>query len=179
MEVLRQGRLEGPLGDVDIAPLVYVNVRDNTNRRAQTLQSFTEADLRTRGYTVSPTPSEAGYILQVVVLSAGTTAPERARAVVAAGYGAPSGLSGEGGAALVADVLLVQRTVPSSERPSRVRLKNISRRNAVASSQMRLGLLVPQGARKGADLPPAAIRVLARELAEAVRQAAMGRARRP
>ena len=40
LEVLRQGQLEEPEGDVDIAPVVYVNVRDNTNRvfglRAQT-----------------------------------------------------------------------------------------------------------------------------------------------
>ncbi len=81
-----------------------------------------------------------------------------------AGYGAPSALSGTGGAALLADVLLVQRRVPSSRRPSRTNLKNISNRNAVASSQMRLGLLVRHDIRLKSELPAYFADVLAHEL---------------
>lgn len=61
-------------------------------------------------------------------------------------------------------MLLVQRRVPSARRPSRANLKNISNRNAVASSQMRLGLLVRHDIRLKAGLPPYFADVLAREL---------------
>ena len=61
-------------------------------------------------------------------------------------------------------VLLVQRRVPSSRRPSRTNLKNISNRNAVASSQMRLGLLVRHDIRLKSELPTYFADVLAREL---------------
>lgn len=173
-EVLRQGRLEAPQRDVDIAPVVYVNVRDNTNRRAAGLNAQTEASLRRMGYAVVANPSEAGYILQVVVLAAGVASPENARAVVAAGYGAPSSLSGSGGTALVADVLLVQRQVPSAKRPSRVKLKNISRRNAVASSQMRIALLAHKEVNLEGGLTSFMMDTLARELSISLHKAGEG-----
>ncbi len=109
-------------------------------------------------------PSQAGHIVQISVLAAGQTSSESLRHVVDAGYGAPSALSGTGGAALLADVLLVQRRVPSSRRPSRTNLKNISNRNAVASSQMRLGLLVRHDIRLKSELPAYFADVLAHEL---------------
>ncbi|MBQ9453379.1 MAG: conjugal transfer protein TraT [Desulfovibrio sp.] len=170
-EILRQGQLNAPQRDVNIAPLVYVNVRDNTNRRATSLRSQTEAGLDRMGYTIVHTPSEAGYILQIVVLAAGITSQEKARAVINSGYGSPSVLSGEGGTALVADVLLVQRQVPSSKRPSRVKLKNISRRNAVANSQMRIGLLIHKEVNLEEGLTSFMMETLAKELADALRKA--------
>ncbi|MBO5490864.1 MAG: conjugal transfer protein TraT [Desulfovibrio sp.] len=173
-EVLRQGRLEAPQRDVDIAPVVYVNVRDNTNRRAAGLSAQTEASLRRMGYAVVANPSEAGYILQVVVLAAGTASPENARAVVADGYGAPSSLSGSGGTALVADVLLVQRQVPSAKRPSRVKLKNISRRNAVANSQMRIALLAHKEINLEGGVNSFMMDTLARERAGSLHKAGEG-----
>ena len=88
--------------------------------------------------------------------------------MVDAGYDGPSKFSGTGGTALLADVLLVQRRVPSARRPSRANLKNISNRNAVASSQMRLGLLVRHDIRLKAGLPPYFADVLARELSTAI-----------
>lgn len=162
VEVLRSGALNRA-GDEDIPNVVYVSVRDMTNRVFH-LRSQTEAWLGRKGFTVTDNPSQAGYIVQITVLAAGQAAPESLRGVVDAGYDAPSVLSGTGGTALLADVLLVQRRVPSSRRPSRTNLKNISNRNAVASSQMRLGLLVRHDIRLKSELPAYFADVLAREL---------------
>ena len=149
VEVLHQGQLEQPESDANIHPAVYVNVRDNTNKMFG-LRAQTESWLQRQGFTVVPNPSEAGYILQVVVLSAG--------------YDTPSQLSGRGSTALVADVLLVQRHVPSAQQPSRSKLKSISKRNAVASSQMRIGLLAHQEF-KGDGVPPVFAETMGKELA--------------
>ena len=171
VEVLRQGQLEEPEGDVNINPIVYVNVRDNTSKTSG-LRSQVETWLQRRGYTVVPNPSEAGYILQVVVLSAGVAAPENVRQIVNAGYDAPSQLTGKGGTALVADVLLVQRHVPSAQKPERTKLKSISKRNAVASSQMRLGLLAHQEFKGDAGVPPVFAETMGKELATHIHGAA-------
>ena len=170
VEVLRQGHIEEPEADVNIHPAVYVNVRDNTNK-VFGLRTQVETWLQRQGYTVVPNPSEAGYILQIVVLSAGATAPETARQVVAAGYDAPSQLGGKGGTALVADVLLVQRHVPSTQGTRRTNLKNIGKRNAVASSQMRIALLAHQEFKMGAGMPPVFTETLAKELSTSVHNA--------
>ena len=171
VEVLRQGQLEQPESDANIHPAVYVNVRDNTNKLFG-LRTQTEAWLQRQGFTVVPNPSEAGYILQVVVLSAGVAAPESVRQMVAAGYDSPSQLSGRGSTALVADVLLVQRHVPSAQKPERTKLKSISKRNAVASSQMRLGLLAHQEFKGDAGVPPVFAETMGKELATHIHGAA-------
>ena len=170
VEVLHQGQLEQPESDANIHPAVYVNVRDNTNKMFG-LRAQTESWLQRQGFTVVPNPSEAGYILQVVVLSAGIAAPESVRQMVAAGYDTPSQLSGRGSTALVADVLLVQRHVPSAQQPSRSKLKSISKRNAVASSQMRIGLLAHQEF-KGDGVPPVFAETMGKELATHIHGAA-------
>ena len=107
VEVLRSGALNRA-GDEDIPNVVYVSVRDMTNRVFH-LRSQTEAWLGRKGFTVTGNPSQAGYVVQISVLAAGQAAPESLRGVVDAGYDAPSVLSGTGGTALLADVLLVQR----------------------------------------------------------------------
>ena len=167
VEVLRQGQLEQPESDANIPPAVYVNVRDNTNKM-HGLRALTESWLQRQGYTIVPNPSEAGYILQIVVLSAGATSPEKVRQVVAAGYDAPSQLEGKGGTAMVADILLVQRHVPSAKNSSRAKLKSIGKRNAVANSQMRIALLAHQEFKLNAGLPPIFTETLAKELATSV-----------
>ena len=167
VEVLRQGQLEQPESDANIPPAVYVNVRDNTNKM-HGLRALTETWLQRQGYTIVPNPSEAGYILQIVVLSAGVTSPEKVRQVVAAGYDAPSQLAGKGGTAMVADILLVQRHVPSAKNSSRAKLKSIGKRNAVANSQMRIALLAHQEFKLNAGLPPVFTETLAKELATSV-----------
>lgn len=166
VEVLRSGALNRA-GDEDIPNVAYVNVRDMSNRVFH-LGSQAEAWLGRKGFTVTDNPSQAGYIVQISVLAAGPVDPDSLRAVVDAGYDGPSKFSGTGGTALLADVLLVQRRVPSARRPSRANLKNISNRNAVASSQMRLGLLVRHDIRLKAGLPPYFADVLARELSTAI-----------
>lgn len=170
LEVLRQGQLEEPEGDVDIAPVVYVNVRDNTNR-VFGLRAQTETWLRRQGYTIVPNPSEAGYILQVVVLSAGVAAPDNIRQIVAAGYDAPSQISGKGATAMVADILLVQRRIPKAKRPSNLKLKSIGKRNAVGNSQMRIALLAHQELRLNAGIPPVFAETMGKELAASVHAA--------
>ncbi|MGE9984126.1 complement resistance protein TraT [Desulfovibrio sp. SGI.169] len=162
VEVLRSGALNRA-SDEDISSVAYVSVRDMTSRVSR-LRPQTEAWLGRKGFTVTDNPSQAGHIVQISVLAAGQTSPENLRSVVDAGYGAPSALSGAGGTALLADVLLVQRRVPSSRRPSRTNLKNISKRNAVASSQMRLGLLARHDVRLQSELPASFTDALAREL---------------
>ena len=171
LEVLRSGKLQEAPDDDTIADTVYVNVRDNTSRTSG-LRSQVETWLQRRGYTVVPNPSEAGYILQVVVLSAGVAAPDSVRQIVNAGYDAPSQLTGKGGTALVADVLLVQRHVPSAQRPSRTKLKSITKRNAVASSQMRIALLANQEFKLDAGIPPVFTETMAKELTTSVHGAA-------
>lgn len=166
VEVLRSGVLDRA-DDEDISNVVYVSVRDMTGRVSH-LRPQAEAWLGRQGFAVTDNPSRAGHIVQISVLAAGQTDPERLRNVVDAGYGAPSALSGTGGAALLADVLLVQRRVPSARRPSRIKLKNISNRNAVASSQMRLGLLVRHDIQLQSGLPAYFADVLARELSAGI-----------
>lgn len=144
-------------------PAVYVNVRDNTNKLPG-LRARPNHGCNARAHTIVPNPSEAGYILQVVVLAAGVAAPESVRQMVAAGY-VPLKLGGRGGTALVADVLLVQRNVPSAKQPARSKLKSISKRNAVASSQMRIGLLALQEFKVDTGVPPIFAETMGKELA--------------
>ncbi|SDF15664.1 complement resistance protein TraT [Desulfovibrio legallii] len=173
LEVLRAGALEDAANDAEIPRLVYLGLRDNSGH-APGLRPLAEARLRQAGYELVPNPSQAGYILQMNVLAAGPTDPATARAVVAAGYDAPSRLAGQGGTALVADVLLVLRRVPSAAKPGRARLKNISSRNAISDSQMRLGLLLSQRIRQEKSLPPYFMETLAKELAQALHAATDG-----
>lgn len=168
VEVLRSGELTSAGGDHDIADVAYVNVRDKSNR-VLGLQSQAEAYVRGKGFTVTDNPSQAGYIIQITVLDAGPVDPDSLREVVDAGYDAPSRLSGTGGTALLTDVLLVQRRVPNARRARKANLKNISSRNAVASSQMRLALLVRREIRLKGELPAYFTEVLARELGSALK----------
>ena len=168
-EILRHGHLAA--SHEDVHPIVYINVRDNTNQRAASLQAHTEASLRLLGYTTVDNPSQAGYILQIVVLAAGVTSQEHARSVVDSGYGAKSTLTGGGSTAIVADVLLVQRQIPAAKQPDRVKFKNISRRNAVANSQMRIGLLTPQEINLDDGITSFMMETLASELACALHEA--------
>lgn len=92
------------------------------------------------GYRIVDSPSKAGYILHVTILAAGPVARARLAELTNSGYGSPARFSGDGVTGLLADILLVQRRVPRASKPGQTRLKNIARRNAVSSSQMRLGL---------------------------------------
>lgn len=173
VEVLRSGELSSAGSDEDIADVVYINVRDKSNR-VLGLRSRAEAYVSGKGFTVTGNPSQAGHIIQITVLDAGPVDPDSLRGVVDAGYDAPSRLSGTGGTALLTDVLLVQRRVPNARRASKANLKNISSRNAVASSQMRLALLVRREIKLKGELPAYFTEVLARELGAALKIAGRG-----
>ena len=166
IRVLRSGELS-PVENGDVPDKMYVDVRDMTGR-ALRLPAHAGRNLARSRITLVENPSEAGYILQVSLLDEGTVSPEALAALVDAGYGAPARFSGRGGHGLLADVLLVQRKVPSHARPSRARLKNITSRNAVGSSQMRLGLLVPHEEPRHNALPSSFADTLARELERAL-----------
>lgn len=97
-------------------------------------------------FQVADSPSEAGYILHISVLQEGNVSPDVLKSLVNAGYGSEARFAGNGATGLLADALLVQRRVPQAARPSRARLKNISERNALESTQMRVGLLASPGA---------------------------------
>ena len=167
LEVLRSGKLEEALDDDTIADTVYVNVRDNTDR-VFGLRAQAESWLQRSGFTIVGNPSEAGNIVQITVLSAGNTDPAHLRQTVAAGYDTPSTLKGTGATTVMADVLLVQRRVPSAQRESKAKLKNISSRNALSNSQMRIALLLPGQIRMDAGAPTLFTETLAREIGTAI-----------
>jgi hypothetical protein len=160
VDVLRSGELRHSAHDANIAKVVYVAVRDKTDRLFG-LRSDIEAAARMKGFTVTDNPSKAGYVVQVTTLAAGVTSPDKLRDLVNAGYGAPSDFFGGGATALLADILLVQRRVPVSGRQN---LKSISSRSAVASSQMRLGLLMRREFRMDGGVPQGFKDALVREL---------------
>lgn len=167
LEVLRSGKLQEAPDDDTIADTVYVNVRDNTNR-VFGLRAQAESWLQRSGFTIVGNPSEAGNIVQITVLSAGNTDPTHLRQTVAAGYDTPSTLEGTGATAVMADVLLVQRRVPSAQKESKAKLKNISSRNALSNSQMRIALLLSGQIRMDAGAPTLFTETLAREIGTAI-----------
>lgn len=168
VEALRQGSL-APEKEAGLPPTLYLTWRDHSGQRL----SLAGADsrwARQLGYTLVDSPSKAAYILHIDILAAGRADPARLRDLVARGYGSPGTLSGSGAAALLADLLLVRRRVPSAARPGHQRLGNIARRNAIGSGQARLALFVRGGAAPGPGLSPAYSEAFLRELGLALRR---------
>lgn len=143
LDVYRHGKLDE--AGTDIKDVAFVSVRDST-ALVGNLPSEIEKRLRSHGIELTGNPSQAGYILQISVLACGPSTSEALRQSVEAGYGAPVKLAGDGHTALVTDALLVLRRVPRAGKKQA--LQSISNRQAVASSQMRLGLQ----ARKSLDI---------------------------
>lgn len=170
LEVLRSGKLQEAQDDDSVPDSVYVSVRDNTSR-VFGLRAQTESWLQRSGFTIVANPSEAGYIVQLTVLSAGSTDPAHLRSAVSKGYDTSSDLTGSGGTAILADVLLVQRRVPSAARPSRAVLKNITSRNALSNSQMRIAVLAQGQIRMETGAPTQFTETLAREIGTAIHAA--------
>lgn len=173
LEVLRSGKLQEAQDDDSVPDAVYVSVRDNTNR-VFGLRAQTEAWLQRSGFTIVANPSEAGYIVQLTVLSAGNTDPAHLRKAVNTGYDTSSDLAGSGGTAVLADVLLVQRRVPNAARASRAALKNIASRNALSNSQMRIAVLAQGQVRMETGAPTQFTETLAREIGTAIHAANPG-----
>lgn len=103
-----------------------------------------KAALAAENFRIVDNPSEAGYILNLSVLQSGEVNPENFQKLVDEGYGKPAQFQGAGGEGLLVDALLVQRRIPAHSKAGKVRLKNISSRNALESAQMRMGVLIPR-----------------------------------
>ena len=133
-----------------------------------TLADTLGRQLKNSRFQVVDAPSKAGYILHVTVLNQGQVNPEVLKAAVNSGYGAPSAFSGKGAYAMLADALMVQRRVPEAKRPTRQKLKNISARNAIDNTQMRLAVL--DSHEPSAQGKEAFITAMTRELATQIKE---------
>lgn len=160
---LHQGSLKLP-DKPDAPKMIYVDANANP-ALAQSLVKDLGTLLAKSKFRIASSPSKAGYILHVKVLREGAVAPDILKATVDSGYGGPDRFSGQGAKAMLVDALMVQRRVPSAKRPSRQRLKNISSRNALGSSQIRLAVMYPGSAPKNTDF----IMAIAKELAESLK----------
>lgn len=152
------------LADKSGAPRkIYVDCH-GSEARAPHLARYLANALDKGKFRLVNSPSEAGYILHINVLKHGAVAPEILKKVVDRGYGSKANFSGNGADGIVVDALMVQRRVPEETRPSRQKMKNISARNALASKQLRIGVL---GTGRNHD-SEAYSRAIARELAQRV-----------
>lgn len=121
---------------------IFIDVRDETGHLPVTpviLRSLLEGD----DFIIVDAPSKAAYILNIAILQEGSTSPDNIEEIVDKGYGAEAAFKPGDSSGWIADALLVKRRVPSEKRPSQERLKNISSRNALESSQLRIGLAAP------------------------------------
>lgn len=149
----------------DFPKTIYIDVRDETGNLPLTPEYLPKM-LKEDNFIVVDNPSEAAYILNIFLLKEGRTDPEALKSMAQAGYDSKADFSGDGHSAWLADALLVQRRVPEARRESHVRLKNISSRNAIGNSQMRVALSSPikiEGRKAYAQ-------TFARSLAQAIRE---------
>ena len=133
------------------------------------------------GFEVIDSPSKAGHILHVNIAAAGESDAAVARSAIDAGFDAPVRLQGKDSIVIVADALLVERNVPSPNRARSNAMRSITRRNAVADSRLRLGIILPH-ANRSPLLEAAVADRLAQELCRplelADKQAEEGRKRK-
>lgn len=138
---LHQGNLK--IKDHPEAPkIVYVDAR-NAETHAPHLRAHLGKELAASKFRLADSPSKAGYILHVNILKDGPVDTTALTQAVQAGYGKNTQTTGTGGNAMLVDALMVQRRIPKAQRPSHQKMKNISSRNALNSSQMRLAVLSP------------------------------------
>lgn len=166
VEAITSGKLAG-IGGKN-AKTIYISIHDQTGKLVS-LPSDAQGALAAQGLDLVDSPSKAAWILQVAVLGEGSIDLAALRKIVDEGYGHAAKFSGHGTTGLVADVLLVKRRVPTARRPSRERLTNIGRTNALGSSQMRVGLFVPHDTPKHSNLPDYFSITLTRELLSALK----------
>ncbi|MDE5832415.1 MAG: complement resistance protein TraT [Desulfovibrio sp.] len=131
----------------DVPRVIYIDARDPSGPLSVTPEEIIDA-IRSENFEITDSPSKAGYILHINIIKDGKVDPRVFQDLVRAGYGGEANFSGSGARALLADMILVQRNVPTAKRPSRERLQNISARNALDSGQTRVGLLL-----EGDDAP--------------------------
>lgn len=134
LRILRSAEFDG--GVSAQGQTAHVSVRDGT-AHAGFFKDRLVRKLQERGFRITDKPSSADRIVVVEILSRRTAQPESLVASVERGYGSKTGLVHGEGSALIADVLVVRRRVPTEDKAN---LRNISARNAVSSSKVRFGL---------------------------------------
>ena len=138
MQVVQAGSLEAQ-GGPGVARTVYVDARD-AHKPAPVLRDAIVRRLTGAGFEVIESPSKAGHILHVNIVASGECNAETARAAISAGFDSPVQLQGRDSVVIVADALLVERTVPTPNRARSNAMRSITRRNALADSRLRLGV---------------------------------------
>lgn len=141
MQVVQAGSLEAQ-GGPGVARTVYVDARD-AHKPAPVLRDAIVRRLTGAGFEVIESPSKAGHILHVNIVASGECNAETARAAISAGFDSPVQLQGRDSVVIVADALLVERTVPTPNRARSNAMRSITRRNALADSRLRLGVILP------------------------------------
>ena len=112
-------------------------------KHAPHLRAHLGKQLAASKFRIADSPSNAGYILHVNILKDGPVDKNALQQAVQAGYGKTAPPNGNDAKAMLVDALMVQRRIPRAGRPSHQKMKNISSRNALNSSQMRLAVLSP------------------------------------
>lgn len=128
--------------DKNFPKTIYIDVGDETGQIPLTPEVLPRL-LAQDNFEVVDNPSKAAYILHIALLREGDTDPQILEKLVRDGFDSKAELSGTGHSAWLADALLVHRRIPEDKRESHVRLKNISARNALGSSQMRISVSTP------------------------------------
>lgn len=123
-----------------VEPIVYIVLRDSTGRAAGLYQRM-KRTLAQRGYAITASASQAGYILQFSVVHAGGMSPETARNAVPAGYDGDIGPKGAGACVLMADVLIATRTIPKTGRRQNHVIASTSTRSTIADEQIRVAVM--------------------------------------
>ncbi len=141
MQIVQAGSLEAQ-GGPGVAKTVYVDARD-AHKPAPVLRDAIVRRLTGAGFEVIESPSKAGHILHVNIVAAGECNADAARAAINAGFDSPVQLQGKDSVVIVADALLVERTVPTPNRARSNAMRSITRRNALADSRLRLGVILP------------------------------------
>lgn len=161
MQVLQSGILEAQ-GGPGVARTVYIDARD-ARKPSPVLRDAIIRRLASAGFEVIESPSKAGHILHVNIVAAGECDAATARAAIDAGFDTPVSFRGGDSIGIIADALLVERNVPSPHRARSNAMRSITRRNAVADSRIRLGILLPHATRSP-QIEAAAADRLAQEL---------------
>lgn len=128
---------------------LYIEL-DSPESKMDRLRTMLEKEAEGR-YTIVDNPSRASLIMHITIIYNGQLDENSLKKIVEAGYGSLADVRGQGGIALLADVLLVNRRVPEDKKERIIFLKNVSGRNALESAQMRLGLFSGEKSSRALD----------------------------
>jgi len=128
---------------------VYFSIRDSLGL-GPVLHDLVAQRLALKGFVMTSKPSKADRIVEIALVARGLASQESLQACVRQGYAGSVAMEKGDRGALVADVLLVRRR--AHVEGSKAHLQNISARNAVSSTKLRLAAHASGKALKGRDL---------------------------